>query len=335
MGSQKCDSRMRSPPPPEFDWNDAKYLLAVARHGGTRSAGRVLGVDQSTVQRRLAELERCFGRPLVRRDAGGYRLTDFGQELLPLAQALEAAALRLAQQVDTLQRDLSGVVRVTCPDPIVYRLTHSTLLERFRGRFPGIRVEFVMSDDFLDLRKGEADLALRAGGDDDSLVGRELGASQWAVYASRSYVERHGRPHSPADLSRHALVGLDASKAQHKAATWLREIVPEAHLVARTNSVLGLVYTVKSGVGLAPLPVMLGDGEADLVRVLGPVPELMQTWRLLTTQELRKTPRVAALFEFLVDELPTVQQVLFDPAWQPEGRDGDPGADPALRREDA
>lgn len=311
---------MRSPPPPEFDWNDAKYLLAIARHGGTRGAGRVLGVDQSTVQRRLAELERCFGRPLVQREAAGYRLTAFGREVLPLAEALEAAALGLAQHVDGLQRDLSGVVRVTCPDPIVYRLTHSALLERFRVQYPAIQVEFVMSDDFLDLRNGEADIALRAGGDDDSLVGRELGVSDWAVYASRSYVERNGRPARLSDLARHALVGFDESKAQHRAARWLHQLVPDARVVARTHSVLGLVYTVKSGVGLAPLPVMLGDGEPDLVRVLGPMPEMAQTWRLLTTRELRQAPRVAALFDFMMGELPTLRQVLFDPGWQPEGR---------------
>jgi DNA-binding transcriptional LysR family regulator len=78
-----------------FDWNDLKYLLAVARHRGTAAAGRALGVNQSTVQRRLVELERCMGQALVQRHPSGYRLTALGEQLLPLAQQVELAATAL------------------------------------------------------------------------------------------------------------------------------------------------------------------------------------------------------------------------------------------------
>jgi DNA-binding transcriptional LysR family regulator len=98
--------------------------------------------------------------------------------------------------------------------------------------------------------------------------------------------------------------------ANHRAAVWLREQVPQAQVVARNDSVLGLLYAVKAGIGLAPLPTAIADAEADLVRVLGPLPELARAWRLLTTAELRRTPRVAAMFDFLVEEVDALRPIL-------------------------
>ncbi|MFS8085195.1 MAG: LysR family transcriptional regulator [Acidobacteriota bacterium] len=294
-----------------FNWNDPSYLLAVARHHSTTAAGRALRVNQSTVQRRLAELERCIGQALVQRHPTGYRLTAFGEQLLPLAQRVEQAVAALTQHVETFQREVTGVVRVTCPEPLVYRITNSTLLDRFHARYPGLRVEFVMSDKYLDFTKGGVDIALRSGDtEDNALVGRKIGDSLWAVYASPKYIARRGQPERIEDLERHDCVGFDETMANHRAAQWLRRVAPAAHVVARNNSVLGLLYSVKSGVGLAPLPTALGDAEADLVRVLGPIPELARIWRVLTTRELRRTPRVAVLFDFLVDEIDALRPII-------------------------
>jgi DNA-binding transcriptional LysR family regulator len=154
-------------------------------------------------------------------------------------------------------------------------------------------------------------VALRSGDTDDgALVGRKIGDSVWAVYASTAYIERHGRPQRVEDLPGHALVGFDETMAKHRIAGWLRKVAPEAVLVARTNSVLGLVYSAKAGVGVAPLPIALGDAEPDLVRVIEPVAELTRIWRLLTTAELRHTPRVAAFFDFIVSEIDTLRPII-------------------------
>lgn len=245
-----------------FDWNGVQYFLAVAHHRSTTAAARALGVDQSTVQRRVAEFERRIGRPLVRRTAAGYRLTEFGERLVPHAQEAAEAMRAFEQHVADAQRDLHGVVRMTCPEPILKRLAQSELLERFAARYPGVQVAFVMSDRYLDLTKGDADLALRSGDTDDgTLVGRKVADSLWAIYGSNDYVARHGRPGT-------------------------------------------------AGIGLAPLPTAIADAEADLVRVLGPLPELARAWRLLTTAELRRTPRVAALFHFLVEEVDALRPIL-------------------------
>ncbi|MBC8057027.1 MAG: LysR family transcriptional regulator [Rhizobiales bacterium] len=297
--------------PDGFDWNDLKHLLAVARHGSTLAAGRALQVDQSTVQRRLVALEGRLGQSLVQRHATGYRLTEFGQALLPFAERIEQAVRAFEDQLAVLAADASGVIRMTCPEPIVLRITQAGLLDRFHARRPGVRVQFVMSDRYLDLKKGDADVALRSGDTDDAeLLGRKIADSLWAVYASRNYIERFGRPERIEDLPRHALVGFDDTLAKHRAAQWLAAVAPGIELSGRCNSVLGLVDSVKAGVGVAPLPVALGDAEPDLVRVIDVVSELTRAWRLLTTQELRRTPRVSAFFDFIVEEIETLRPIL-------------------------
>lgn len=294
-----------------FDWNDIKYFLAVARHGSTLAASRALGVNQSTVQRRLGELERRIGRQLVKRQPTGYRLTEFGEAMRPHAERLAQAASDLERYLGSAERDAVGIIRVTCPEPLVYRITQSSLLDRFHARYPGLRVEFVMSDKYLDLAKGEADVALRSGDtDDDELIGRKIGDSLWAVYASRRYIEQHGQPDRVAALEQHLVIGFDETMATHRAAKWLARVAPHAHIAARNNSVLGLLYSVKAGVGLAPLPTALGDAEPDLVRVLEPIPELTRIWRVLTRPDLRHTPRVAAFFDFIVSEIDALRPIL-------------------------
>lgn len=294
-----------------FDWNDLRHLLAVAREGSTLAAGRALGVDQSTVQRRVTELERRIGQSLMQRQATGYRLTEFGQEMLPFAEAVETAVLRFERQIQTLGGEAAGVIRMTCPEPIVNRIAQTGLLDRFHARHPALRVQFVMSDKYLDLTQGDADVALRSGDtDDDELIGRKIGDSVWGIYASQEYIERHGRPKRIEDLAQHALVGFDDTMAKHRVVQWLRSVAPDAALAARSNSVLGLIYSVKAGIGIGPLPMPLGDAENDLVRVFGPVVELSRIWRLLTTRELRRTPRVSAFFDFIVEELETLRPIL-------------------------
>jgi DNA-binding transcriptional LysR family regulator len=293
-----------------FDWNDLRYFLAVARHKSTIAAGKALGLSQSTVQRRLVELERRIGRQLVTRQPSGYRLTEFGETVLPYAERIEASIDDFERCVTDTARELAGVIRVTCPEPIVLRMTQSKLIDRFQTLHPGLRVEFVMSDRYLDLSKGEVDVAFRSGDTDDELVGRKIADSIWAVYAGRGYLERHGKPERVEDLSRHLLVGFEEKLGNHRAAKWLKEVAPDARMAARNNSVLGLVAAVKSGVGIGPLPTALGDAEPDLVRVLGPIAELTRSWRLLTHPDLRRVPRIAAFFDFIIGERDALKSIL-------------------------
>jgi DNA-binding transcriptional LysR family regulator len=231
--------------------------------------------------------------------------------MLPYAEQIERAVLTFDQHKETIARSEVGTIRLTCPEPIMHRVLQSGLLDRFHARHPGLRVEFVMSDKYLDLAKGDADVALRSGDtEDNELVGRKIADSIWAVYGSRDYLERRGKPGKVEDLRRHALVGLDDSMANHRVTKWMRAVAPDGEIAARVSSILGLVSAAKSGIGLAPLPTALGDAEADLTRALDPIPELARSWRLLTHPDLRKTPRVSAFFNFVEEEIAALKPIL-------------------------
>ena len=285
-----------------FDWDDLKYFLAVAHSGSTIAAGKSLGVNQSTVHRRLNELEKRIQRKLVTRETTGYRLTEYGLELLPFAKRCEATVQELQRHIQDKTRDLTGSIRVTCPEPLVARIMKSPLLERFNARHPNLKIEFVSSDRYLDLSKGDADVAFRSGDTDDELIGRKIAESLWAVYASKDYIVRNGRPSQMVELTNHPVVAFDETLSSHRALIWLKDVAPQAKFVSRHNSVLGLVSAIKSGIGIGPLPTALGHAESELVKLIGPIPELTRSWRILTHPDLRRTPRVAALFEFIVDE---------------------------------
>jgi DNA-binding transcriptional LysR family regulator len=294
-----------------FDWSDLRHFLAVAKHGSTLAAARALGVNQSTVHRRIDALERRIGHALVRRHPSGYQLTEFGEALLPAAQAVENAAIAVERQVQAYGNQLDGVIRLTCPEPLVSRITGSALLELFQERYPALRIEFVMSDRYLDLSKGEADIALRSGEpDDENLVGRKIGDSIWAVYASRSYVQQHGKPQRVEDIADHAIIGFDGTLINHRAAKWFAAVAPNARIAARNNSVLGVLHAVKSGVGVAPLPTAIADMHDDLVQVLPPVQELGRGWYLLAHPDVRKTPQIRAFFDFVTEKLDLVRPIL-------------------------
>ena len=291
-----------------FDWNDLKYLLAVARHGSTLAAARALDVNQSTVQRHVAELEAQLSLRFFERLPAGYKLTETGQAVLAAAENVAAAIADLERAFHDVSR--ASILRLTCPEPIAIRLAQSGMLERFHGSNPGIRLEFVLADRYVDLSKGEADVALRSGDTVADLVGRKVADSIWAVYASRAYVEQHGAPASVEELAHHPLIGFDKSVSGHRLSIWLDRVAPDARYAALGSSVLGLVSAAKAGVGVAALPVALGGSEPDLVRLFGPVHELTRAWRLLAHRDVRRQPRVKAFFDFVASERAALKPIL-------------------------
>jgi DNA-binding transcriptional LysR family regulator len=260
------------------------------------------------VQRRVAELEARLNVRLFERHPAGYRLTPAGSQVFGAAETVSAAVEEFERQVAHMAH--ADVLRLSCPEPIAVRLARSGLLDRFHAAYPAYRIEFVLADRFLDLSKGEADVALRSGDTDAELVGRKIADSIWAVYASREYVQSCGAPQSIDDLKDHPLVALDETHAGHRLTLWLASVVPHAQFAARSGSVLGMVSATKAGVGIAALPTALGDAEADLVRVLGPIPGLARDWRLLTDRGMRHQGRVKAFFDFVTAEKESFRQVL-------------------------
>ncbi|MEX2743282.1 MULTISPECIES: LysR family transcriptional regulator [Rhizobium] len=292
-------------------WDDIRYFIAVARHGSTLSAARAMGVNQSTVHRRVAELEGRIGHGLVRRHPSGYQLTELGLALLPLAEDAEKAMIAIERQAKAYANELKGIIRLTCPEPLVSRISNSQFLSDFYELYPSLRVEFVMSDGYLDLSKGEADVALRSGEQaDEKLVGRRIGDSVWAVYGSRDYVHRHGTLNGLHDIANHTIIGFEGALSNHRAAEWLRRIAPDAETAATNNSVLGVLHAVMAGLGISPLPTTIANMHETLVQLSAPVEELNRGWYLLTHPDIRKTPRIIAFFDYTVDHLNTLRPLL-------------------------
>jgi DNA-binding transcriptional LysR family regulator len=292
-----------------FDWNDLRHFLAVARFGSTLAAAKALKVNQSTVHRRLDELEKRLGHQLVVRQPTGYKLTELGQDMVTYAKKVEEAVQAFERRLAASDTGLTGSIKVTCPEAIGVRLLHSPLIAKFNERYPSLRVEFIISDKLLDLAKGEADIAIRATAPfDETLFGRKIADTLWGIYASAAYIARAGTIMDVADIARHSVALFDIE--QHVTKAWLQSVAPAARVAARCNSMTALLSAAKSGVGLAALPMTIGDSEPDLVRVLGPIPGLTTNFYLLIHQDMKTTPRVRVLFDFFIEELDKVRPIL-------------------------
>jgi DNA-binding transcriptional LysR family regulator len=296
-----------------LNWNDLKYFLAVARTGSTLAAARVLGLSQSTVQRRLIALEQQLGRKLVEHHPSGYRLSQLGNELLVYAERVEEAVEALERQAISSDQAIAGIIRLTCPESLVPRIV-APLIEAFHAKYPTVHIDLIMTDRNLDLARGEVDIALRAHEPGSNvLITRKLVDVPWAVYATQRYIEQHGRPQGVEDIKRHPVIEFSGEMRRNHAGEWLRKIARGAPIGAYGNTMLGIIAAVKSGAGLAPLPMVLAEPENELVRALDPMPELESKIYLVMHPDLRGTPRVRAFVDFTVAQMEKFRHLFSGP----------------------
>ena len=290
-----------------FNWDDLKPFLAVARAGSTLCAAKLLGVSQPTVQRRIAALEKFLGCQLFERHPSGYRLSASGAELCACAEQVEKAVHDFNRQVQLHDGKLSGTIRVTCPELLASPVV-APMIDAFQRQHPDVKIELLMTDRSLDLTSGEADIAIRPYENaphrdcESVLIQRKVGETPWAVYASRLYVERCGKPSAPEEISRHAIVTADGTALNTRATRWLQNQAPSAVASVRSSSLLGLLASAKASAGLALLPVGLGNPDPDLVHILDPSPPVVLSLYLLMHPDLRSTPRFRIFFDFCVSE---------------------------------
>lgn len=289
---------------PMLDWNDLRYLLAVARGGSTLAASRALRVSQTTVARRIAALEEAVKLTLFEKRQAGYALTPAGVELLAHAEAVEAAALRFDSAAAAGARDLGGTVRVTTEEIFAVTLL-APMLRELHELHPAILIDLDTGQAIRDLGAGEADIAIRSTvhADGNGLVGRRLCSDDWALYCSHDYAARHGVPARPEDLRSHAIIGGGGGNLWRHYQAWLRGLGLEDQVAMHHASSTGLLSGVRSGFGIAVLPCIVADGEADLVRCLPPRSDHGRTFWLLTHDRVRGAPRVRTVIDFLYERL--------------------------------
>ena len=247
-------------------------------------------------------------------------MTELGKDIRAYAERVEDAVVAFQRRLAATKTEFTGTVRVTCPEALGSRLMRSGLFDKFRARYPGLRIEYVMSDKVVDLGKGEADVAFRATvPTDPTLFGRKISPSPWAVYASKAYVARHGGIDDVADIARCAVVRFDGALRDHPAARWLQKVAADAPVAARGAGLPAVLMAVKSGAGVAAMPMIVGDQEADLVRLFGPLPDLPSDIYLLMHEDMKNTPRVRAFFDFIISELAAIRPIL-NPSARPPKR---------------
>lgn len=283
-----------------YDWDDLRFFLAVAVNGSTLAASRALKVSQATVSRRIALFEEALGVELFARNTAGYTLTARGAALAPLAERVEAAARHFAEVAAAEARRLSGVVRLTT----VESAANAWVIPAVAGLHelhPDVQVEIIATDASLDLLHGEADAAIRFGDrpTEEALIARHLTDLQETFYASRSLVAQLGRPENEADLARYPLI-VATSEASGRFAAWLKAAVPQGRIVQRVSSLSGVVASLRSGIGAAVLPCMIGDGHKPLVRLLPPIEELATPCWMVTSDQARRQPHIRAVIDCVV-----------------------------------
>jgi DNA-binding transcriptional LysR family regulator len=198
------------------------------------------------------------------------------------------------------RRALSSSVRLSTAETLANLLVAPCLLA-FHEAHPGVCVELDASDRRVDMARGEADVALRAGSrpEGTGIVARRLPDNDWAVYCSRAHAAEHGCPAGPEAIAGHTVVALDGQMGQVPASKWLVARASEAQVRVRCNSLTNLVSALRAGLGPGTLPCILGDSELDLVRCFPPPNEPRSDMWLIVRAELKSAPHVRALTEFL------------------------------------
>ena len=278
-----------------IDWDDVRYFLAVARGGSVRAAAGRLGVNHSTVLRRIAQLEERLGARMFEKLPAGYRLTAAGEEVLELADQMEASSHQLETRVLGRDQSVRGLLRVTLAPTLATHLLMPDLAD-FTRLHPDIEMELMSSGELANLTNREADVALRVVYDRKTLPlnlhglkGPELFGG---VYMSRDRLAawRAGAP----DPVRWIVI------SSHGVPDWAREgDVHASGVPFRTTDGEAQIVAARQGLGMTILPCFVGDADPLLARAPGTELHLHGTLWLLSQGETRKTKRVRLFTEFL------------------------------------
>ncbi len=278
-----------------IDWDDIRYFLAVARGGSVRAAAEHIGVNHSTVLRRIAQLEQRLGARMFDKLPSGYRLTDAGEDVLEFARQMEASSNQLQTRVFGRDQGVRGLLRVTLPPPLATHLLMPDFAD-FARLHPEIEMEMLSSDEPVNLTNRQADVAIRVVYNRNALPlnlhglqGPELFGG---VYMSRDLLAawRAGPPDPVRWIDRN----------RDGIPDWARNgAVPIAETPFRTTDSAAQVAAVRQGLGMAMLPCFVGDADPLLVRLPGTPLRILGTLWLLTQGETRKTKRVRLFTAFV------------------------------------
>jgi len=285
------------------NWSDYPIFLAVAETGSLTAAGEKLGISQPTVGRRIKALEQRFGAPLLAKEDGRLSPTEFGYLVLDHVRRMEAEADAITRSSATLEHSLVGPVMITASEG-VGDFWLPTIMQEFRKDNPDIVIDVNVDIRALNLAQREADIALRwmGPGTQNSLIGRRVTSFGFGLYASRAYLDRKGRPAKPADLLDHDGVRLNIGQETFWPQDDNGSLLPMPRTVFRTNNLMAHCNAVAAGYGIGMLAHVAPASDIGLIRVLPELDRVEDLW-VVAHEDLKKSARVRAAFDFIVDAL--------------------------------
>lgn len=282
-----------------MDWDDLRVFLAVARMKRMAPAARALGIDATTIARRLARLARALDAPLFEQAGAERVLTETGSALLRHAESVEAATMSAVSEIKGERHSLSGQVRLSVAEGFgTYILAPA--LPAFHARHPGIRLDVVTASGFLNPSKREADMAvLLARPQHRQLAVERLSDYRLHLYASPHYLKRLGRPRSAADLRNHALIGYVPDFLFSPELDYLDEVLPGLEATLRSSSIGIQRRLVLEGAGIGVLPDFMAAQDAGLTRILADEVEITRSFWLVVHGDMAKLARIAAVADMI------------------------------------
>ena len=278
------------------NWDDLRIFLAVAHAGRVAPAARALGIDATTVGRRLARLEREMGVPLFETLAGERRLSEAGQALLHHAETIDAAVLSATDAPGGA--GIAGHVRMSIAEGLATHVV-APQLEAFREGHPNIRLDLITASGFLDPSKREADIAVMlARPRNRQLRAGRLADYRLRLYATPRYVAQHGLPETAADLAAHVLTGYVPEHIHAPELDYLSEVHDGLVARLRSTSINVQHAMIRSGAGIGILPDFIGAGDPALTVILPDVTLTRSFW-LVTHADGHQTPRIQAVSGWL------------------------------------
>lgn len=281
------------------NWDLYRSFLAVIREGSLSAAARALGLTQPTLARHVAALEEAVGGSLFLRSPRGLDPTDAALALKPQAEALDAAAASLWRTASGWGAEVRGTVRVTASEVVGARILPA-ILAGLRTRHPVLEIELVLSNAVDDLLQRGADVAVRmVEPDQQALLVRRIGTIALGMYAHRDYLDRHGIPQCPDDLSRHSLIGFDRETPDIRAMMRRAPAIDFPRFALRSDSHLAQLSAIEAGFGIGICQVPLARRNPDLVRLLADAFDMPMGMWVAMHEDLRSTPRCRAVFDGL------------------------------------
>ncbi|MCK5866465.1 LysR family transcriptional regulator [Marinobacter adhaerens] len=274
----------------QIRWDDLQIVSAIADTGTLSGAGRHLGISHATVFRRLTNLENQLGVVLFERARTGYTPSAAGEDLFTVAKRVQEDITGVERRLAGKDLKLSGTIRVTTTDTLFAGLL-ATSFEKFRGDFPDIKLEVVISNQVHSLSKREADVAIRpTGNPPETLVGRKVGVIRQSVYGQRHHWQNRRAPLDT--LNGYQWIGPDTHMGNRALETWMARNGLSECCSYRVDSMLGMQIATRSGRAVAVLPDYLGDADPELCRLTDPITDLGIPLWILTHPDLKRVKRI-------------------------------------------